>query len=191
VKPSSSLSSIDHANLWLDPRSGVPLRVEVYAAGAATPAFTSGFREFSADRPDPATVRFDPPAGVDVHFDDVLDIADAANQYAPVRPPDTVAGLPRAAASDRAVGVYGAGMTQVIAIPLRDREADALRSQLAATPGVDQDSERTVVSVGPLGVVLTGAEGDGGWLLAGTLTRPALVRAADDVVAGFAFVGDR
>ena len=42
---------------------------------------------------------------------------------------DTVAGLPRAAASDRAVGVYGAGMTQVIAIPLRDREADALRKQ--------------------------------------------------------------
>ena len=36
---------------------------------------------------------FDPPAGVDVDFDDVLDIADAANQYAPVRPPDTVAGL--------------------------------------------------------------------------------------------------
>ena len=38
-------------------------------------------------------VGFDPPAGVDVEFDDVLDIADAANQYAPVRPPDTVAGL--------------------------------------------------------------------------------------------------
>ena len=29
-------------------------------------------------------------------------------------------------------------MTQVIAIPLRDREADALRDQLAITPGVDQ-----------------------------------------------------
>ena len=30
-------------------------------------------------------------------------------------------------------------MTQVIAIPLRDREADALRDQLAITPGVEQD----------------------------------------------------
>jgi hypothetical protein len=191
VEPSSELSSIDHADLWLDPGSGVPLRVAVYAAGAGAAAFTSKFREFSADKPDPDWVRFDPPAGVDVRFDDVLDIADAANQYAPVRPPDRVAGLPRAAASDRAVGIYGTGMTQLIAIPLRDREADALRHQLAATPGVDQDSERTVVSVGPLGVVLTGADGDGGWLLAGTLTRAALVRAADDVLAGFAFVGDR
>ena len=55
---------------------------------------------------------------------------------------------------------------------------------------MDQDSERTAVSVGPLGVVLTGAEGDGGWLLAGTLTRAALVRAADDVVDGFVYVVD-
>ncbi len=188
--PSSDLSSIDHADLWLDPGSGVPLRVEVYAAGTSTAAFTSEFREFSSDPPDRASVGFEPPAGVDVEFDDVLDIADAANQYAPVRPPDTVVGLAKAAVSDRAVGVYGTGMTQVIAIPLRDREADALRDQLANTQGVDQDRHRTVVSVGPLGVVLTGAEGDGGWLLAGTLTRAALVRAADDVLDGFVYVDE-
>jgi hypothetical protein len=45
-----------------------------------------------------------------------------------------------------------------------------------------------VVAVGPLGVLLTGEDGDGGWLLAGTLTRDALVRAAADVVAGFTYV---
>lgn len=191
VEPASDLSSIDHVDLWIDPASGVPLRVEVYADGTSAPAFTSELSDFSSARPGIDQVTFDTPAGVDVHFDDVLDIADAANQYAPVRPPDSVAGLPKAAASDRAVGVYGSGMTEVIAIPLRDREADALRAQLAVTPGVDQDDRRTVVSVGPLGLVLTGSEGDGGWLLTGTLTRAALVRAADDVLAGFVFVGDR
>ena len=36
VTPSSDLSSIDHADLWLDPESGVPLRVEVYAAGSSS-----------------------------------------------------------------------------------------------------------------------------------------------------------
>ena len=81
-------------------------------------------------------------------------------------------------------------MTQVVAIPLRDREADALRDQLAITPGVAQTAERTVVTVGPLGVVLTGEEGDGGWLLAGTLTRAALDQAADDVLSGFVFIED-
>jgi hypothetical protein len=189
--PPSELSSVDHADLWLDPGSGVPLRVDVYADGADSPAFTSRFREFSADRPSVDDVSFEAPPGLQVHFDDVLDIADAANQYAPVRPPATVAGLAKAESSDRAVGVYGRGMTEVIAIPLRDREADALRAQLAQTAGVDRSPDRTAVSVGPLGVVLTGGQGDGGWLLAGTLTRDALDRAADDVLAGFVFVEDR
>ena len=121
----------------------------------------------------------------------MLDIADAANQYAPVRPPDTVAGLAKTSASDGAVGVYGRGATQVIAIPLRDREADALREQLDVTPDVEHLDGRTVVTVGPLGVILTGEPGDGGWLLAGTLTRDALVTAADDVLAGFVFTEDR
>ena len=81
-------------------------------------------------------------------------------------------------------------MTQVIAIPLRDREADQLRDQLAITQGVERTSARTAVTVGPLGVVLTGEAGDGGWLLAGTLTREALARAADDVLDGFVYVDD-
>lgn len=190
VTPASELSSIDHADLWLDPATGVPLRVEVHAAGSSSAAFVSRFVEFSSARPGDSDVDFEAPPGIEVDFDDVLDIADAANQYAPVRPPDEVAGLSKAASSDRAVGVYGRGMTQVIAIPLRDREADALRDQLAITPGVAQGTDRTVVTVGPLGVLLTGEQGDGGWLLAGTLTRTALERAADDVLAGFVFVED-
>ncbi|MDF1606086.1 hypothetical protein [Nocardioides sp. YIM 152315] len=189
--PPSDLSSIDHADVWLDPGSGVPLRVEVHADGADSPAFTSQFREFSSARPSTDEVSFEPPPGVEVGFDDVLDIADAANQYASVRPPDRVAGLERAASSDQAVGVYGRGMTEMIAIPIRDREADPLREQLAQTAGVDRSAERTAVSVGPLGVVLTGAAGEGGWLLAGTLTREALDRAADDVLADSVFLGDR
>ncbi len=190
VVPPSDLSSIDHANIWVDPGSGVPLMVELHAEGSGQAEFTSQFTDFSADRPGENDVGFQPPAGVDVEFDDVLDIADAANQYAPVRPPPEVAGLAKSASSDRAVGVYGRGMTQVIAIPLRDREADALRRQLATTPGVQQSAGRIVLTVGLLGVVLTGDQREGGWLLAGTLTRDALVRAAGDVLTGFVYVDD-
>jgi hypothetical protein len=188
--PSSPLSSIDRVDVWADPGSGVPLRVEVYADGSG-PAFTSAFRSFSGERPAADEVDFTPTAPTGVRFEDVLDIADAANQYAPVLPPGTVAGLAKTSASDGAVGVYGRGATQVIAIPLRDREADALRKQLDVTPNVEHLAERTIVTVGPLGVILTGAVGDGGWLLAGTLNRDALVTAADDVLAGFVFTGDR
>jgi hypothetical protein len=189
VRPATDLSSIDHVDLWADPESGVPLRVEVYA-DADQAAFTSTFRQFSAERPGADEVGFTPTSRTEVRFDDVLDIADAANQYAPLVPPRSAAGLTKSAASDGAVGVYGEGLTRVIAIPLRAREADALRDQLDVTPGVEHPGRGTVVSVGPLGVVLTGERGDGGWLLAGTLERGALVRAADDVLTGFVHTQD-
>ncbi len=187
VRPPSELSSIDHVDLWVDGDSGVPLLVEVYA-GTDSPAFTSRFTDFSARTPDADVVAYRATRDADVEYDDVLDIADAANQYAPVRPPPEVAGLAASAASDRAVGVYGEGTAQVIAIPLRDREATALRTQMMVTPGADRGTDRVVVTLGPLGILLTGSTGDGGWLLAGTLTRDALERAARDVVAGFTFV---
>lgn len=186
LRPDSDLSSIDYVALWADPDTGVPLRVEVYGAAAA-PAFTSTVRDFDGSRPSRADTGFEPAPGAEVRFEDVLDIADAANQYAPIVPPATAAGLPQSGSTDGAVGVYGEGMTQVIAIPLRDREADALRDQLRVTPGVDQTDERSVVSVGPLGVILTGGEGDGGFLLTGFLTRAALEQAAQDVLDGFRY----
>ena len=189
VRPPSPLSSIDRVDIWTGQESDVPLLVEVYA-DSATPSFTSRFTDLSTDSPSDDVVSFEATASMDVDSEDVLDIADAANQYAPVRPPATAAGLDLGAASDGAVGVYGEGTAQVIAIPLRDREAGALREQMAVTPGVEQDEERTVVSLGHLGVLLTGAEGDGGWLLAGTLTREALERAGRDVVTGFVFTED-
>jgi hypothetical protein len=189
VTSASHLSSIDHLDLWADPVTGVPLRVEVYAA-SARPAFTSAFREFSAGAPDATAVAFTPTPSTTVRYDDVLDIADAANQYAPVLPPASAAGLAKSSASDGAVGVYGEGMAQVIAIPLRGREAGALRDQLDVTPGVEHLAGKTLVMVGPLGVVLTGEDGDGGWLLAGTLDHDALLRAGDDVASGFTYVGD-
>ena len=69
--------------------SGVPLRVEVYADGADAPAFTSAVPGVLA-RTGRATTRSPSRRrpGWTSSFDDVLDIADAANQYAPVRPPD-------------------------------------------------------------------------------------------------------
>lgn len=187
VRPPSPLSSIDHVDLWLGQDSDLPLLVEVYADGEARPSFTSRFSDVSTEPPGDDVLDFEPTPSTDVERDDVLDIADAANQYAPVRPPATAAGLALGPASDGAVGVYGEGTAQVIAIPLRDREAGALREQMAITPGVEQDSERTVVTLGPLGVLLTGADGDGGWLLAGTLTRDALEQAGRDVSTGFVF----
>ena len=181
VRPEAPQSSIDHVDLWADPDSGVVLRVEVYGDGADAPSFTTELREFSAATPDPETTAFVPTEDTEVSYEPVLDIADAANQFASVRPPSSVAGLARSPASDRAVGVYGAGITELIAIPLRDQEAEPLRHQLGSTPGARQITAGIVVTSGPLGVLLTGRCGDGGWLVTGTVTTGTLVDAAEDL----------
>jgi hypothetical protein len=186
VDPSSPLTSVDHVDLWADPSSGVPLRVEVYAAGSGTPAFSTVFREFSAATPGTDLTSFTPSAGVEQQTQDVLDIADAANQYAPLRPPSTVAGLTRSSGGSGAVGVYGRGVTRFIAIPLRDGDADTLRDQLAKAPGVRTTATGTLVAVGPLGVYVTGQRGDGqrAWAVAGTVTPATLQAAGADLVRG-------
>jgi hypothetical protein len=190
VEPTAPQSSVDHVDLWADPESGVVLRLEVYGAGSDDPAFTTELRQFSAARPAAALTDFEPTGDAEVSFDDVLDIADAANQYAPLRPPRTVGGLAMSSASDGAVGVYGVGITQLIAIPLRDREADPLREQLGATPDAQHVDAGTLVAAGPLGVLLTGRVGDGGWLITGTVTAATLVEAAQDLAAGTTFLED-
>ena len=188
LSPAAPQSSIDHVDLWADAVTGIPLRVDVYAAPDSTtgtrPALTSEFRSFSDRTPSPQRTGFSPPPGADREFDDVLDIADAANQYAPVLPPEALAGLTRSPAADRAVGIYGTGVTRVFAIPMRGREAGPLREQLLLTPGVEDLDEGTLVQVGPLGVLLTGFDDSGGWLVAGTVTRAALLDAAHDLAVG-------
>jgi hypothetical protein len=188
MRPAAPQSSIDHVDAWVDPRTGVVLRVDVVGKGANTPAFTSTFVEFSAATPPLERTEFMPPRGADFSFDDVLDIADAANQYAPVLPPDAVAGLAKAPQADGAVGIYGSGVTRLLAIPLRDREADPLREQLRVTPGVREVRQGIVVTVGPLGVLMSGRDGEGGWLVAGTVTTDTLQRAVDDLYQGAVFV---
>lgn len=196
--PGTERSSIERVDLWADPASGVVLRLEVYAAGAEDPDFTTVMVDFSDERPSRERVAFTPTAGTEQSFDDVLDIADAANQYAPLRPPATVAGLPRtddAGGSEGAVGVYGRGLTQLIAIPLRGREAGPLREQVQRTLGVEVTPVGATLLVGPLGVLLTGADDDGGWLLVGTVDAVGLRAAARDLQRGTVVVehedGDR
>lgn len=181
--PGAPQSSIDHVDLWVDPASGHALSVAVYAKGEETAAFTSTFMTFSDDIPSSAHTGVSSPPGAEFDYEDVLDIADVANQYAPFTPPRTLAGLESSAdAQLRGVGVYGRGITQMIAIPLWGEAAEPLREQMQITFGTRQVDEGHVLTVGPLGILLTGVPDDeGGWLVAGPVTEQTLRRAARDV----------
>ncbi len=194
VRPSSERSAIDRVDLWADRETGLPLRVEVHADPGGLAELTTVLRDFSPGDPGDEVLTFTPTPSTEVVRDDVLDIADAANQYAPVRPPAEVAGLARTAATEGAVGVYGRGLAQLVAIPLRSQEADALREQVGVTPGSERVPDPVgglTVALPPLGLVVTGADGEGAWLVAGTVTRRALVDAARDLLRGAVAREDR
>jgi len=184
--PPEPQSSIDRADVWVDAGSGLPLQVEVYGAGATRPFVSSRFLDVSLELPDAGTTRFTRPAGVEVRYDEALDIADAADRFADVAAPLELAGLAsrRPAGLPGAVGQYGSGLTLLVAIPLWDRAAGPLRDQLETSPEAAQGPAGTSLTVGPLSMLLAPPTAEGSWLLTGTVGRSTLERAAAQLAAG-------
>jgi hypothetical protein len=189
VRPTDPRTSIDHVDLWADPTTGTTLALDAYGTGSQ-PVLSTSFTSVDLAAPAPGSTSFHAAAGLRETVDDVLDIADAANQYAPLLPPPTVAGLARSASSDGAVGVYGAGLTEVLALPLQERDAGYLADQLR-TSGARRVGDRLLLRVGPLGIALTFSHQpfDFAWVVAGTVTDDTLVRAADDLDVGTRYRG--
>jgi hypothetical protein len=184
LDPSDPRTSVDHVDLWADPATGVVLALDAYGDGAQ-PALSTAFTSVSLTAPDPATISFHPAPGVRQSVDGVLDIADAANQYAPVTPPDRLAGLTKSASTREAAGIYGSGLTQLMAVPLQERDAGYLIDQLR-TSGARLVHGQPLLRVGPLGVYLVISHDpfDFAWLMTGTVTDRTLIRAGADLAAG-------
>jgi hypothetical protein len=165
----------------------VPLRVEVYAKGKRTPAVVSRYLDFKQGRPPERLLSFTPPADAHFRSERIIDIAAAANEFAERVPPKTLAGLPKRPGVDvgpfgfreRSVGLYGRGPTVLIAIPVWSRIAPRIRADLSKQPGVASLDQGLLLSPTPLRLLLASPEPDGtSWLLAGTVTKDAILDAA-------------
>ena len=66
LAPKDSRSLIGQVQIAVDGRNGVPLRLQVYARGASTPAFQVGYTAIQFVTPAPADLSFSPPAGAKV-----------------------------------------------------------------------------------------------------------------------------
>lgn len=185
LTPEEPQSTIDRVDVWVDPGTGVPLRVAVFGRGSDTAVLRTSFLDVDLDTPAAADTNFEPPAGASLRFDYLVDVASAADQLAPVRPPPSLAGLDRREReSVGAVGEYGRGVTLLVAVPLRGRVSEPLRAEFAGAPGAVTDDLGTAVTVGPLSLLLTPHDHDRQtWLLAGTVTPETLTRAAEDLAA--------
>jgi hypothetical protein len=182
LTPADTQAAIGRVDVYADPRSGLPLRVELYARGSLTPALTSRFIDLSLGRPSAHDVGFRAPRDANVQYDEVVDLAAAADRFAARIPPRTLAGLPPRQSFRGSVGVYGRGPTVLIAVPLWSRTADRVRENLRRGPGVRRLDEGLLVAAPPLRMLLAQPEpNDGSWLLAGTVTQQALIDAANEL----------
>ncbi len=214
----SAQSSIDHVDVYADPSTGLPLAVEVY--GRADPSrvtVSTSFLDLTVAVPAAATTAFQPPPGAAESDGLRFDPLSAAQRFGFARAPDSLAGLTRntlgrtAAGGDRsggdlgddAVGVYGRGVTELVAVPLGRRTTGQFSDQLTtagatATPACSDKAvcggrggTRQEASVGPLSVLLLrlppDQEGDSrGWALTGTVLPATLRTAADALLAAAA-----
>lgn len=181
--PAEPQSTITEVDVWADPDSGLPLQVDVLAGGAARPVVSTAFLDFSPEMPDADTVRFVPPPGTDVQQQDGLDIASFADGIDSPRLPSTLSGLDlRDRDEPGSVGIYGRGVTELIAAPLPRRAARGLVDQLRAAPGAVVTGDSVALSIGPLNVLITEPAGDRRrYLLSGTVTAETLATAAQQL----------
>ncbi len=181
--PAAPAASVQAVDIWVDPNTGLPLRVVVRAAGSTVPALDTRFLDLSTSAPAPVTTAFTPPAGAAISSATDLTTLDLGRRLSQVQLPGSLVGLDRRAAAGvpGAIGVYGTGVTQLAVTPLPGRAAGSLRAQLAATPGAVVDGLGVRSAAGPLGLMLVGSRETGSFLLAGTVTLDALAAAAQQL----------
>lgn len=181
--PNQPQSTVTEIDVWVDPDTGLPLQVDVLAAGAARPIVSTAFLDFSGASPDADIVRFVPPPGADVQQEGGTDIASLADRIDTGGLPTTLSGLDLQSRDGQgSVGIYGRGVTELIAAPIPRRQGRSLVEQLRTAPGAVVTGDGVALSIGPLNALVTGRDADGRrYLLSGTVTAQTLATAAQQL----------
>ena len=177
--PADHTSVISAVDVWSDPRTGLPLEVEVYGRGATAPVLVSRFLDVSLSRPSEASLQpvLGPAAYARVGEPDVRRILRGFGPPLPAslagasRVPDQL-GLPGIAA-------YGSGFSRFAVVPVPGRDgASVLQAATSAGLSVQVGSVPAVVIQTPLLTVLVAQPPDAPvYMLTGTVTAAVLERA--------------
>src|ERR1700722_3952922 len=106
LAPKDARSLVGKVTIAIDGKYGAPLRVQVFAKGAGSPAFQFGYTALEFVAPAAANYDFTPPPGASVT---VENMASGAGQPKARQKADT-----------RGFGVYGKSWLQVVELPQKD-----------------------------------------------------------------------
>ena len=141
LTPSTSETTVDHVDMWVDPESGLPLSVEITPRMSDTPIITSTFLELNLRPPDPEVVHFQPPADAAVNFTEASDFAQAVDRYSPFVLPESIDGRSLRSSVAGAAGSYGDGFELIAVLALSEHHS----------PFDDDEMTQVPTSVGPWG----------------------------------------
>ncbi len=135
VTPADPQTTVGTVDIWADPTTALPLRVEV-AGRTGPPLLTTEMLELTYGPPDPAVLRpLAPPGAGDVTAE-VVDVAGALKVLNAPPPPASLVGRTRVALPGTplpGVGVYGTGLAAFVLVPTsRDIAEQAVNSAAAA-----------------------------------------------------------
>jgi outer membrane lipoprotein-sorting protein len=171
VSPRSVDSLIGQVRLAVDSETSMPLRVQVLARGASSPAFETAFSSISFATPDPSVFTFTPPPGAEVTQTDVPSLSERPSGSS-VRHTDQTKPT-----------VIGSGWTAVVEIPgasaalsgSSKQASSSLDTLLRATTPVSGSFGRgRLLETSLVSVLLL----DDGRAFVGAVTPEALERAA-------------
>jgi hypothetical protein len=178
ITPRSPTTTVARVDLWADPSSGLPVRVELTARGSGRPIIVTSFLDLRQDRPDPSTVRFQVPPQAWVDFEEAPDLARAVERFSPFVLPDSLGGSPRRTQVASAASTYGQGYDLVAALAFPARISRRTRDFLEAVPSKRGPWGQASEIATPLLNAMVFERNGAVFALSGTVRFPALEAAA-------------
>jgi len=179
--PADPASTISAVQIWADTSSGLPVKVEVFARGAAAPVLVSRFLDVSLTKPGGPALTPRPGPGIDRATTALPDAAGVLNSYGPPLP--DVLGWIRRVANPTGltdVAAYGRGFSRFAIVPLPHRTGAAVFSA-ASSAGVTitvANSTAVVIETPLITMLLVRSPAGPVYLLTGAVTARRLEYAA-------------
>ncbi|TNC21786.1 hypothetical protein [Amycolatopsis alkalitolerans] len=184
--PADPDTTIGQADLWADPATGLPVRVEVTARGQHAPGLVSEFQQVEQSAPVVTAPKPAPGSGFDVT--NAPDIAKALGTLGRGRLPVALAGRPVRTpnfAGLRGAALYGSGLATFAAVTVPPGFADAAADAAGKAGGTTETlaaGTGTFLSITPLSLAVVHPPGSRrAYLLAGLVGHNVLRAAADQL----------